>query len=219
MTAEALPQERAVRLWLDGKFCHVFYCTPRDLPDLAAGFLLSHGLLEPGWLPALQVSEEEPWTVRAEKKGAPRPAPAAGPFRWPIPLAQVLRLASDTMENTPLRRDWGGVHAAAIGWEDGELIREDVARHNAVDKVLGAGIIKGVDLGSAVLFTTGRLSHEMLVKAAAAGIPVAATIKYPTDLGVALAARKGMCVVGRVLSPEPVVYTGHWRLGLPEPRQ
>lgn len=225
MTGEKLPRERGVKLWLDGQEYHTFYCTPRELGDLAVGCLFGKGLLVPGRLPSIQVSEGEPWTVRVRTGEGPLPAAPSGevPSPWqPVPLAELVSLAERAMAETPLRRESGGVHAAALGWGGdlrngpGFLVREDVARHNAVDKVIGAGIIKGVDLGSVALFTTGRLSHEMITKAAAAGIPIVATMKYPTDLGVSLAARKGMCLAGGILSPQPKVYTGGWRLGLPE---
>lgn len=219
MTPPVCPQERPIRLWVDGELLHTFYGTPRDLPDLAMGYLFSRNLLDPSWNPAFQVTEEEPWTVRAVIRGVPKEntPKAALPCPWPGSLERVVGLAQAAMENTPLREKSGGVHAAAIGWGKNLVVREDVARHNAVDKAVGAAIIREADFDAAVLFTTGRLSHEMLVKAAKAGIPVAATMKYPTDLGVALAAQKGISLVGRTLSPQPVVYTGHWRLGLPDP--
>ena len=208
-----LPQERPVQLWVEGALLHTFYCTPRDLAELAVGFLSDRGLLRPGCLPTVTQSQGEPWSLRAELDGPPLTPPEPVPWR-PVPLTEVSAMAREAMEQTPLRRQSGGVHAAALCWQGGLLVREDVARHNAVDKAVGAGIIRGVDPAAAVLFTTGRLSHEMLAKAARLGIPVAATMKYPTDLGVALASRKGMCVVGMVLSPAPVVYSGGWRLCL-----
>lgn len=204
-------------LWVGERECHTFYCTPQNLPDLAVGFLFSRGMLDPDLLPDLRLSEGEPWIIRAEIRGKnPRKKPPPRRFPRPIGLQDVVRLAQRAMEQSPIRQEEGGVHAAALGWGDTLLVREDIARHNAVDKAVGAAIIEGVDFGSALLFTTGRLSHEMLVKAALAGVEVAATMKYPTDLGAALAARKGICLVGRVLSPSPVVYTGGWRLGLDE---
>lgn len=204
-------------LWVGERECHTFYCTPQNLPDLAVGFLFSRGMLDPDLLPDLRLSEGEPWIIRAEIKGkTPRKKPPSRRSPWPIGLQDVVRLAQRAMEQSPIRQAEGGVHAAALGWGNTLLVREDIARHNAVDKAVGAAIIEGADFASALLFTTGRLSHEMLVKAALAGVEVAATMKYPTDLGAALAARKGICLVGRVLSPSPVVYTGGWRLGLDE---
>lgn len=216
-TIPPLPRERQAVLWVEGRECHTFYCTPQNLDDLAVGFLFSRGMLDPDLLPDLRLSEGEPWIIRAKIKGKrPRKKPAPRRPPWPIELREVVELARKAMEQSPIRSEEGGVHAAALGWGDTLLVREDIARHNAVDKAVGAAIIEGADFASALLFTTGRLSHEMLVKAACAGVKVAATMKYPTDLGAALAARKGICLVGKILSPSPVVYTGRWWLGLDE---
>ena len=209
-----LPVERPVQLWLDGRLCTTFYCTPADLEDLALGFLLGRGLMDPPCLPRLQV-KEGPLRVLAQAGEAsvpPFPDPRHSP--WTTTLEAVVRQAEDTMENTPLRQSSGGVHGASVRWPGGMVVREDIARHNAVDKAIGAGIMKEINFAGSALFTTGRLSHEMVAKAAAVGIPVVATMKYPSDLGVELAAQKGICVIGRVLSSSPEVYTGEWRLGL-----
>ncbi len=214
-----LPVERPVQLWLDGGLLATFYCTPADLEDLALGFLMGKGLLDPEHPPRIQV-KEKPWRILAENGAAPA-APPQSPLEspWTTTLEEVVHQAEDTMAGTPLRKESGGVHGASLRWPGGTVIREDIARHNAVDKVVGAGIIKGVDFSRTVLFTTGRLSHEMLAKALAVGIPVVASMKYPSDLGVELAAQNKICVIGKALSGEPVVYTGGWRLGTEEEKR
>jgi FdhD protein len=220
-TFDSLPVERPVQFWMDGRLLTTFYCTPMDLEDLALGFLMGRGLLDPACPPQIRV-EEDPWRILAESPSPAIHAPAPGRAQesdWTTTLEEVVRQAEDTMEQTPLRKSSGGVHGASLRWSGGTVIREDIARHNAVDKVVGAGIIKGMDFTQTALFTTGRLSHEMLAKALAVGIPVVASMKYPSDLGVELAARNRMCVIGRALSPEPVVYTGGWRLGAQKEKQ
>lgn len=210
---DLFPQERPAQLWAGEELLQTFYCTPRDLEDLALGHLLGRGLLDPAAPPAVAVSPGEPWRmdVPSPSRQLGVSPPSLSPWRTTLP--QLVELAQAVMENTPLRQK-GGVHAAALLWEEDLIIREDVARHNAVDKAVGAGIIRGVDLSAAALFTTGRLSHEMIAKAAGAGIPMVVSMKYPTDLGAALAAREKICVVGKILSGAPVVYTQGWRLGL-----
>ncbi|MCI8652738.1 MAG: hypothetical protein HFF11_03465 [Angelakisella sp.] len=208
---ELYPQERPVELWANGELLCTLYCTPQDLEDLALGHLMGRGLLDPGSPPAVAAVPGDPWRLETTLSLPGKPGRDPALSRWTTTLSQVVELAETAMEHTPLRKK-GGVHAAALGWEGGFLVREDVARHNAVDKVVGAGIIKGVDFSVAALFTTGRLSHEMVLKAAGAGVPVAVSMKYPSDLGAALAAQRKICVIGKVLSGAPVVYTNGWRV-------
>ena len=210
------PQERAARLWVNGALLQTFYCTPGDLGDLALGHLLGRGLLDPEAPPAVAVTPEgDAWRLEVTLSAPGRMAapPALSPWRTTLP--QMEEMARQVMQNTPLREK-GGVHAAALWWQGGLLIREDIARHNAVDKAVGAGIIKGVDFSAAALFTTGRLSREMIAKAAGAGVPVVVSMKYPSDLGAALAGEEKICVIGKVLSGSPAVYAQGWRL---EPSQ
>ena len=109
----------------------------------------------------------------------------------------------------------GGIHAAALFAADGELqlSREDVGRHNAVDKVVGALLLAGrLPAGESVLAVSGRIGFEIVQKALRAGVPVLAAVGAPTTLALRLAARAGMTVVGFVRPGRCNVYCGAERI-------
>lgn len=119
-------------------------------------------------------------------------------------LPEKLRAAQDTFERT------GGLHAAALFDQSGELLllREDVGRHNALDKLIGHFLLRGESMEDRILLVSGRLSFELLQKSLAARIPVIAAISAPSSLAVSFARTSGQTVVGFLREQGFNVYAG-----------
>jgi FdhD protein len=140
---------------------------------------------------------------------APLPAGPVVPGSVLLSLPPRMRDAQRVFERT------GGLHAAALFTPEGALValREDVGRHNALDKIVGSQVLTGrLPLHDRVLLVSGRASFEIVQKAAVAGIPVLCAVSAPSDLAVTTAAGLGLSLVGFLRGDGYNVYTGEERI-------
>lgn len=239
---DVLAVEAPVVLEYNGFPYTVLLATPHDLTDLAVGFSLTEGivavveelsvssieLLPEGWRIAVQISSERfdglmrkrrvPSGLAGVKESSLLQADgkmdaACDEAGWFTPAQ--LHGGFAQMENQQvLRTQTGATHAAAWMDENGQvaLIREDVARHNALDKLIGALARKGMGFSSGAVLVTSRASHEMVRKCVAAGVKVLAAISAPTALAVRVARDAGMTLAAFVRQDGHAVYAGPERL-------
>ncbi|MFD1467689.1 formate dehydrogenase accessory sulfurtransferase FdhD [Hymenobacter caeli] len=251
------PLEIRLGYEVEGKRTHrtlsVTMRTPGQDEELAAGFLLTEGIIQGKAdllgvrpCPDVQKPEEAGNVVRAEL-AAHVPVDFQGLERHfytssscgvcgktsidaiqttscPVLPAQGPHLAYATVHQLPARlraaqagfEQTGGQHAAALFSPAGELLllREDVGRHNALDKLIGAALLQDwLPLHQHVLLVSGRASFELVQKAAAAGLGILAAVGAPSSLAVQAAERFGMTVLGFVRNDRFNVYSHPWRVG------
>jgi FdhD protein len=229
--------EEPLEIRIGGEAVAVTMRTPGHDEELALGFCLSEGLRPssarlPDDLAANTVDVDapgfDPERLRRSfytssscgvcGKGALEAVAVEAPrveWQLQVPLALVSSLPDTLREAQAAFEATGGLHATGLFSSSGELlcVREDVGRHNALDKVIGwAFREERLPLGEHVLCVSGRLSFELVQKAAVAGCPVLVAVGAPSSLAVELAADRGITLCGFVRGGTANVYTEPWRI-------
>ncbi len=233
--------ERPLTLIVNNQELVTLLCSPSDMKALAVGFLASEGLIkrkddlqqvlvdERRGLVRVQTTAEIP--QQSEDKpfkrfittGCGRGATFYSPVdvqedlrvdaAVTVTVAQVLKLVSDFLRTSDMYRDTGGVHSAALCSTTELLIfMDDVGRHNALDKIFGHCLLEGLEPEGKLMISTGRISSEMLLKVAKRNVPIVMSKSAPTALGVHLAEKVGLTLIGFVRGRKMNVYTHPWRV-------
>ena len=220
----ALPEEVAVALSFNGTTQAVMMATPADLVDFAYGFAVTEGIATPDEIDSIEVVEApngldvQIWLkTQAEARLAKRRRSMAGPVGCglcgidsldeamrqlsPVPKSSFAMTPSEVMHAIaslpgaqPLHDATRAVHAAGF-WNAGlQVVREDVGRHNALDKLIGHLVRQKVQPAGAILLTS-RVSIDMVQKVAALGAPMIIAVSAPTAHAVTLAAEAGITLV------------------------
>jgi FdhD protein len=238
-STRSMPSETPVTIFLNDSEIATTQATPHALEDLAAGFLLSEGLLTDRdalvsidadakrglvWgTSSEQVPADQAERQRYLTSGCGRGVTFASvsDARGLEPIASEMRVSADTLydligemaRRAEMYRDSGGVHACGLAREGRlAIVREDVGRHNALDKVLGRAWLDRIPTGDAILLSTGRLSYEMTVKAAKSRVPIAVSRSAVTDLAADVADELHITLVGYARGGKLTVYTAAERI-------
>jgi len=230
--------EAPVSLTVNGQVWLSFMCTPVNLEALAVGFLYNEGVLEnmeqvedvrvcehgdnvDVWLNR-SVEQPKSWRRTSGCTGGvtavdllARPNISFDGDQPKVPPEAIGHLVEMLFESQELYRETGGVHTSALS--DGEKIllsAEDIGRHNTLDKIAGLCLMNNIWPETRILITTGRISSEMLQKAARLETPILISRTSPSSLSIEMAERYGITLIGYARTHRFNVYSNSQRVGM-----
>ena len=230
--------ETPVSLTVNGQVWLTFMCTPVDLEAMAVGFLFNEGIIESMdevedvrvcehgdnvdvWLNR-SVEQPTSWRRTSGCTGGVTAVDALARVdvsfdgdRPTVPPEAIGHLVEELFNSQSLYRETGGVHTSALS--DGEkivIVAEDIGRHNTLDKIAGLCLMNQVSPKTRILITTGRISSEMLQKAARLKAPILISRTSPSSLSIEMADRYGITLIGYARRHRFNVYTNPQRVEL-----
>ncbi|WP_408956364.1 formate dehydrogenase accessory sulfurtransferase FdhD [Natroniella sp. ANB-PHB2] len=231
-----LIKEYALTIFLNNKEFITLLCSPQSLEYLTVGFLVSEGLLKaPAELKQIEVEPEKGFckittnkklNMREKLHGKRTLTTGCGKGtvfynvldslgtkklkkeKTKINVKKILSLIKKMSRQSKLFKQTGGVHSCCLtDQEEIIMFHEDVGRHNAVDKIIGEAFMNEINLTDKILLTSGRISSEMLLKAAKQEVPIVASRSAPTNLTIKIAKELNLTVIGFARGKRLNVYT------------
>ena len=236
---DRIAADAAICIFINGEFFRTLLASPVMIEELVVGHLRGEGIIESSDdlvsvgvaplrvdvvlrgdvdLERLTMGKVDLITTAcgaaaspSELRGLGLPAATMGGV---VGAEGVWLMARELNVRSGTYRETGGTHGAMLFSLGGDplFFAEDVGRHNAVDKVIGARILEGLEFGGCVLVSSGRLSGEIVLKAARVGIPVVASVAGPLESGVRIAEAAGITLVGFIRGRRLNVYTHEGRV-------
>ncbi len=233
--------DEAICIFINDEYYRTLIATPTMIKELIVGHLLTEGIIKS--LDEVRELEVEPLKVHVKLSVDLDLAlinmgkvdiitTACGSLITPpksdqledmknisdikVKAETISGLARELNMRSKVYRETGGTHSAMLCTKDGQVLffAEDVGRHNAVDKVIGAGILKKIDFGECVLFSSGRQSSEMVLKVAHSGVPIIASVAGPLGSGIRIADATGITLVCFVRGRRMNVYSHSERISI-----
>lgn len=235
----AVPVERPVTVYVNEQEIVTLQATPEHLDELAVGFLFSEGIISSRadvggvsvngrkglvWVTSQSADVADiVYKKRYLTSGCGKGVTfsSIGHARGQKPISSAFSVSAEHIremvrrmnQGAVLYKQSGGLHSSGLA-DAGELLlqREDVGRHNTLDKIIGRVVLDGIPTKETFLLTTGRISYEMVVKAAKLKVPLAVSRTAVTDLAIDVARQLKICLVGYARAGKLSVYTEPYRV-------
>ena len=235
--SDPVTEEVPLTIDLNGSELATLLCSPTDWKNLVLGFLYTAGVMEDAAAIKTLTIDQERWKVYADTAADFPPemlfkrlyTSGCGKgiiFHNPMDLMYRLRLPDgltmaaealpglmkEFLTSSEEYRQTGGVHTAALVCGDQTIVRDDIGRHNALDKVIGEGLQRKIDFSKQAALTSGRISSEGVAKIIRCRIPILASAGAPTNQAVKIARDANLTLLGFVRGQRMNIYSGEQRI-------
>ena len=234
---DAVIKEHRANIFVNGEHYISLMCLPQYLDELAVGFLFAEKVIS-SYADVVKIDAADAENIfvtvshSADTSKTANRAIVSGftqgsvnlPFfdcgnlpllnsRLNISADEVIKMTALFNQRSELFRQTGAVHSCSLILPDGtNLFYEDIGRHNAVDKIIGKALIAGLDIKNSILLTSGRISSEILIKAAGLGIPIIISTSAPTSMAVEIARKINLTLLGFARGGRFNIYAGESRI-------
>ncbi|MGK0466430.1 formate dehydrogenase accessory sulfurtransferase FdhD [Clostridium sp.] len=236
-TWDLIIEEIPFDIFVNHEFYATLMCTPIELVDLAVGFLFSEGVIssmgsiistEEVYENRICIILDHEITVDESSTRAITSGCGNGSIhvisleecsikfvdsKCKFAIEDILKLMGEFNNKSELFKQTGGVHSCCICSEKSILLfSEDIGRHNALDKVIGKAIMRTIDLRDKIVMTTGRISSDIVVKVAKAGIQIIVSHSAPTALALSIAKSANITIIGFARGSRMNIYCNEYRI-------
>ena len=225
-----IPQEKKISIFLNNKRFVDILCTPVDIEDLIVGFLYSEEIIKSYEdIERVEIFEsrvnvnlkyrinfenlEKTYTSGFGKGIMISNSGKKINSEFFIEPENLINLKEEFIKNMEIYKKSGAVHASCLASKEKVLeVKEDIGRHNTFDKIAGVCLKRKINTEDKIIFTTGRVSTDMILKSSRMGIPVVATLKLPTSNSIEVAEELGITLIGKIKNNSVVVFTNKERI-------
>lgn len=233
-TEDTVAEEGSLTLFIADEEFVSLLCSPQNLKELTVGFLFSSGIInlfsdikkiwinEKNLTAGVELKNPKKYYLKMVHtsgcgKGVVFEMPSVSSVKIKngikIPAQKILLLMNELQGMSSGFKKTGGVHSACFfNGKKIIIFSEDIGRHNAVDKIIGEALIKNTDMQKMILFTSGRVSSDIVQKALRAGVPVIVSRSAPTSEAVKLCKEKNITLVGFARGRRMNVYSHEGRI-------
>lgn len=230
-----LSEEHPITIYVNGINYATLMCTPESLKDLAVGHIINSGIVKSmkDILIVMACDDEREIYITAQNinlegnqlkqmivTGCSHGADISEKLKelpkihsdYKVSLDEIKFNFKRMIKGSKKYKKHGAIHSSALVGNEFFVVKEDVARHNSHDKVVGYALIRDIDITRSMIITTGRISADMVYKAVNSNVPILCSLSNPTTLAVEMADRCNITIVGRAITPKVTVYTHNERV-------